>query len=132
MGVDLFFVLSGFLIAGLLFREQKEHGEIRIGRFYIRRGLKIYPPFYLLIAITLVRDWWGGIPIKPDHLAAECFLSKLSSAAGWQLPFLVRAVLYVTLSFGLGIILSRLVEFPVLKLRDRVFPSRSSALRLAQ
>ncbi|HKO05085.1 MAG TPA: acyltransferase [Candidatus Acidoferrales bacterium] len=51
-GVDLFFVLSGFLISGLLFTEYKTHGRIRVGHFLIRRGFKIYPPFYVMIAWT--------------------------------------------------------------------------------
>ncbi|HXJ16319.1 MAG TPA: acyltransferase, partial [Candidatus Polarisedimenticolia bacterium] len=47
-GVDLFFVLSGFLISGLLFTEYKKRGSIDFKRFFIRRGLKIYPAFYVL------------------------------------------------------------------------------------
>jgi hypothetical protein len=39
IGVDLFFVLSGFLISGLLFREWRSLGAIDIPRFYVRRGL---------------------------------------------------------------------------------------------
>src|SRR5690349_1861898 len=45
IGVDLFFVLSGFLVSGLLLREHRLHGSIRFGRFFLRRGFKIYPPF---------------------------------------------------------------------------------------
>lgn len=52
VGVDLFFVLSGFLVSGLLFREFEKTGEIRPARFLIRRGWKIYPAFWLLIAVT--------------------------------------------------------------------------------
>lgn len=52
-GVDLFFVLSGFLISGLLFREHRRYGSIHLGRFFVRRGLKIYPAFYLFLAATL-------------------------------------------------------------------------------
>src|SRR5437667_1425759 len=51
-GVDLFFVLSGFLISGLLFSEFERTGRINICRFLIRRAFKIYPPFYLLLAST--------------------------------------------------------------------------------
>jgi peptidoglycan/LPS O-acetylase OafA/YrhL len=54
MGVDLFFVLSGFLISGLLFQEYKNTGSIRLKRFLSRRALKIYPSFYLLIILTTV------------------------------------------------------------------------------
>ncbi len=51
-GVDLFFVLSGFLISGLLFDEFKRRGKIDVKRFWVRRGFKIYPAFYVLIFLT--------------------------------------------------------------------------------
>jgi peptidoglycan/LPS O-acetylase OafA/YrhL len=54
MGVDLFFVLSGFFISGLLFRDYEQHQRIDIKRFLIRRGFKIYPSFWLFLVIT-----WG-------------------------------------------------------------------------
>ena len=49
LGVDLFFVLSGFLIGGLLLSEHFKHGRIDVGRFLIRRGLKIYPAYLVFI-----------------------------------------------------------------------------------
>jgi peptidoglycan/LPS O-acetylase OafA/YrhL len=54
VGVDLFFVLSGFLISGLLFSEYKKRAKIDLARFFIRRGLKIYPAFYVLILATVL------------------------------------------------------------------------------
>ena len=54
IGVDLFFVLSGFLISGLLFGEYQKHGSINFKRFVIRRGLKIYPAFYTFLILTAV------------------------------------------------------------------------------
>ncbi len=54
IGVDLFFVLSGFLISGLLFDEYKKRSAINFWRFFIRRSLKIYPSFYLLILATFI------------------------------------------------------------------------------
>jgi peptidoglycan/LPS O-acetylase OafA/YrhL len=53
IAIDSFFVLSGFLIAGLLFSEYQRHGELKIGRFLIRRGFKIYPAFYVMLAATV-------------------------------------------------------------------------------
>jgi len=53
IGADLFFVLSGFLVSGLLFREHQQHGRVSLGRFFVRRGLKIYPAFYAFLAATL-------------------------------------------------------------------------------
>lgn len=49
-GVDLFFVLRGYLVSGLLFREYQQTQTIRAGRFLVRRGFKIYPQFYLFLA----------------------------------------------------------------------------------
>jgi peptidoglycan/LPS O-acetylase OafA/YrhL len=53
VGVDLFFVLSGFLVSGLLFKEFQRHQSISMKGFLIRRGLKIYPLFYLLLLFSL-------------------------------------------------------------------------------
>src|SRR5579862_6467579 len=52
IGVDLFFVLSGFLISGLLFSEYKKRHAISLKQFFIRRGLKIYPAFYVFLLLT--------------------------------------------------------------------------------
>jgi len=53
LGVDLFFVLSGYLITALLMQEQRQ-GGIRIAAFYARRALRLYPTLLLLIAAYLV------------------------------------------------------------------------------
>lgn len=59
-GVDLFFVLSGFLVSGLLFREYAKHGKVNILRFFVRRGFKIYPSFYAMIAVMSVIQYGQG------------------------------------------------------------------------
>ena len=48
-GVDLFFVLSGYLIGKQLWREFSRTGDIRIGRFLLRRGLRIWPLYYFFL-----------------------------------------------------------------------------------
>ncbi|MCP4547887.1 MAG: acyltransferase [bacterium] len=55
-GVDLFFVLSGFLIGGLLFNEIRNSGTFDFRRFIIRRGLKIWPAYlvYILAVYALL------------------------------------------------------------------------------
>jgi peptidoglycan/LPS O-acetylase OafA/YrhL len=52
LGVDLFFVLSGFLISGLLLVEFQRGGRIDIGRFYYRRALRLLPALLVLLAVT--------------------------------------------------------------------------------
>src|SRR5437660_1061120 len=48
-GVDVFYVLSGFFIGGLLFGELRNTGTIRIGRFYARRALRLWPAYFLAV-----------------------------------------------------------------------------------
>ncbi|OQP66933.1 hypothetical protein A3860_00810 [Niastella vici] len=54
LGVDLFFVLSGFLITNVLIREYLLTGKVSIKNFYIRRILRLYPPIIVAIVIFLV------------------------------------------------------------------------------
>ena len=51
-GVDIFFVISGFLITGLLLRELESKGNISLRRFYFRRFFRIFPPFYFFLAVV--------------------------------------------------------------------------------
>lgn len=53
-GVDLFFVLSGFLIGGLLLKEWKDTGRVNTKRFLLRRILKLWPAFYTLLIFHAV------------------------------------------------------------------------------
>jgi peptidoglycan/LPS O-acetylase OafA/YrhL len=52
LGVDLFFVLSGFLISGLLLAEFQRSGRLDIRRFYYRRALRLLPAVLVLVAAT--------------------------------------------------------------------------------
>jgi len=72
-GVPLFFVLSGFLVSGLLFAEYKKTDNLNVKRFLIRRGLKIYPAFYFLIFSTLIFQLIYGSEILYENYLAEIF-----------------------------------------------------------
>jgi peptidoglycan/LPS O-acetylase OafA/YrhL len=76
VGVDLFFVLSGFLISGLLFSEFRKSGTIRLKRFWIRRGFKIYPPFYALVALTAIAALVGSHQFPSQLLWEFVFLQN--------------------------------------------------------
>ena len=53
-GVDLFFALSAFLITSLLLREREETGDISLRLFYLRRILRIWPLYFLVIGLGIV------------------------------------------------------------------------------
>ncbi|MGB0064446.1 MAG: acyltransferase [Terracidiphilus sp.] len=54
LGVDIFFVLSGFLITGLLLREERLTGKVDLAGFYIRRAFRILPLYWFVLASYVV------------------------------------------------------------------------------
>lgn len=73
VGVDFFFVLSGYLITMLLLREEDENGTISLSRFYWRRLLRIAPPFLLTVgAIScywmVIKGRWEYLELVPYYL----------------------------------------------------------------
>lgn len=60
LGVDLFFVISGFLIVTLLLRERDRRGSIDLGAFYARRSLRIIPLNYAMILVIWAATAWTG------------------------------------------------------------------------
>jgi peptidoglycan/LPS O-acetylase OafA/YrhL len=54
LGVDVFFVLSGYLISSLLFREQERSGTIAFKRFYVRRSLRLWPALIAMVVVVTV------------------------------------------------------------------------------
>ncbi len=51
-GVDLFFVLSGWLIGGLYWNEFEKFGNVQLGRFWARRWLRTLPPYFLALPLA--------------------------------------------------------------------------------
>src|ERR1700730_17039894 len=58
-GVDLFFVLSGWLIGGLYWRERKELGSVDIIRFWQRRWLRTLPPYFAALTLSWLAVYWA-------------------------------------------------------------------------
>lgn len=63
LGVNVFFVISGFLITNLLLHEEAKTGEISLKNFYIRRILRIFPAYYFLLLVYFVFQLFHYIDI---------------------------------------------------------------------
>jgi peptidoglycan/LPS O-acetylase OafA/YrhL len=83
-GVDLFFVLSGYLVSRLLFLEYNHTQQIKLGRFLLRRGFKIYPVFYLLIVVTVLVNYFTSAPIAQSKLLSEIFFVQSYFKGLWN------------------------------------------------
>ncbi|MBT0773036.1 acyltransferase [Kineosporia sp. J2-2] len=71
VGVDVFFVISGFLITSQLAREAATTGRVRIGRFYARRALRLLPAATLVLVCTLAAAWCWMPPVRLRAIAGD-------------------------------------------------------------
>src|SRR6201995_5721987 len=79
IGVDIFFVISGFLITGIVARELGENRFSLIG-FYNRRIRRIFPALIVVLAAVLVLGWLWMLPRTYTELASDLFASAAFAA----------------------------------------------------
>ncbi|HET7332165.1 acyltransferase family protein [Dyella sp.] len=82
VGVDVFFVLSGYLITGLLVQEIQGTGELRFAAFYARRLRRLLPALLLMLAGTCILGWLLTAPADQPGQATAA-----ASAAVWASNF---------------------------------------------
>jgi len=80
VGVDVFFVVSGFLITGLLWKELRERGRVSFSSFYARRARRLVPTSVLVVAVTLVASRWWLPPLEVAAAAKDGLASALYTA----------------------------------------------------
>ncbi len=109
IGVDLFFVLSGFLVSGLLFADFQKFGEIKPGLFLIRRGFKIYPLFYAFLIFTILFKYIAGTKIPYQNLFGEIFFLQNYIGRIWNHTWslAVEEHFYFFLTFLLYVLIKR-------------------------
>lgn len=85
LGVRIFFAISGFLITTLLLAEYEARGDISLRRFYYRRTLRILPPYYAYLAVTVTLAVFGVFSLHPgDALHAWTFTMNFRAlTAAW-------------------------------------------------
>jgi len=71
VGVDVFFVLSGFFITAMLARELSETGDVDVNAFYTRRALRLLPALLVTLLVTLGAVFWLYAPIDRAAIAAD-------------------------------------------------------------
>lgn len=92
-GVDLFFVISGFLITGILIKLRQHPTPFR--EFYWRRALRIFPPYYMVLLLILALSTLHGEEI-PRHEYAGAFLFLTSISKKFSLHLIANRLLLRT------------------------------------
>jgi len=83
VGVDVFFVISGYLITGLLLREADTTGRVRLAEFFSRRARRLLPSAALVLTVVAVAGAWLTVPLRRADLERDVLASALS-AANWR------------------------------------------------
>ncbi len=86
LGVDVFFVLSGYLIAGLLIAERERFGRIAIGAFWVRRARRLLPALAGIGVAVAAYGKWGAPSDTLDRLRSDA-LATLVYIANWRFAF---------------------------------------------
>ena len=114
-GVDLFFVLSGYLIGGLLLDEMRATGRLSVSRFLSRRALKIWPPLLVYLAFlgaTMIAGLGdesaevrrGGVALLARYvLALQNYLGPLSARSAHTWSLAVEEHFYIALPLALAV-----------------------------
>ncbi|MCR8561852.1 acyltransferase [Mucilaginibacter sp. BJC16-A38] len=86
MGVDIFFVISGFLITTLLLKERVIYGRVSLKRFYIRRAFRIIPAAYLFLIVMIILALFFKYGVSAsDFIASFLFYKNLPY---WEEPYM--------------------------------------------
>lgn len=85
LGVRIFFVISGFLITGLLLKEIDKTGSIDLKKFYFRRTLRIFPPYYFYLCVMLLFSLMNWVEIPLSYFFSAFSYTSDYLKTGWFL-----------------------------------------------
>lgn len=108
VGVDLFFVLSGFLIYRLILVEQRMTGAFNWKRFLVRRGFKIWPSYFAAFGAMMIAIWFTGQTVweRRDVIVNSVFLQNYLDCRRWphSWSIAVEEHFYTVLAISIAII----------------------------
>lgn len=81
VGVDVFFVVSGFVVTAMLMREWAKEGRLRLGRFYVRRFARLGPALALTVGVVMLASFLLLSPFGGQETASKTGLGALLLAA---------------------------------------------------
>lgn len=90
--VDLFFVLSGFLITFLLLKEKEEFGRIDFKKFYLRRIYRIWPLYYLAVIISFVLYYFDLIEVGKSFFISALFYIFMLANVAFTTGFYIKSI----------------------------------------
>jgi peptidoglycan/LPS O-acetylase OafA/YrhL len=132
-GVDVFFVLSGFLITSLLLEEHDRSRSIGLRSFYWRRILRLWPALYLLLIGNFIYSMVVHIPVgytlRGDGLIAA-YQSNWAWSLGWPVPFGLDNTWSLAVEEQFYLIWP-IVLLLVLRWRDRLVPLVATGIMVA-
>jgi peptidoglycan/LPS O-acetylase OafA/YrhL len=117
VGVTIFFVLSGYLITRLALQEETNTGRFNVAAFYIRRTFRIFPLYYLVLAIyavLILRIQFWPAKIAPFRSNLPYFLSYFQEIPFWKVDLTPNREMPFYHSWSLGIEEKFYLVWPVL------------------
>jgi peptidoglycan/LPS O-acetylase OafA/YrhL len=118
LGVDFFFVISGFLITTLLFREEQKTGGIDVAAFYTRRFFRIVPIYTLILVVYVLLCYGNAEKWAQIRPALPCYLTFMNEFVAHHVPFSATWTLGVEEKFYL---VWPILFFILLRGRNRSF-----------
>ena len=89
LGVRVFFVISGFLITGILMKESRRPGGISLSRFYLRRTMRIFPAYYAFVGTVLILTAVGVYSVTSnDFVRAFTYTTNYDPDRAWEVGHL--------------------------------------------
>ncbi|MDP7720894.1 acyltransferase family protein [Mycobacterium sp. TY814] len=85
VGVDVFFVISGFVITGMIYRERSASGGFRLRHFYFRRFKRLTPALALTVAVTIVLSFCLMSPFEVQQKAAQAGAAAMLLVANFEI-----------------------------------------------